>query len=96
MRAIVSPELPPDLWAALQASGYSQERLSTEALRHYAAVLFSRKVLSLEPSARLAGMSLWDFIPFLGEQGIPVADYDDDEIQAELDAAQWLADLPPK
>jgi len=94
MGAIVLPELPPDLWAALQASGYNRERLTTEALRHFAALLFSRRVLSLEQSARLASMSLWDFIPFLGEQGISLADYDDDEVQTELDGVKWLAHPP--
>lgn len=33
---------------------------------------------------------MWEFIKFLGELDIPVLDYDDEEIEKEIDAAEWL------
>ena len=45
----------------------------------------------LKQAARLAGVSLWEFLPVLSAQGIPVADYDEDEARQEVEAARWLA-----
>ena len=86
----VKLEFPEGLRAALGAAGYTPERLSEEARRQLAAVLFARKVLSLGQAAELAGMSLSDFIPFLGQQGIPYMDYDEDEWKKELETARCL------
>jgi predicted HTH domain antitoxin len=91
MSALPQADVPEDVLAALQAAGYTRQRLSEEALKHFAGVLFARKVLTLEQAARLAGIPLWDFIPFLGEQGIPIADYDTDEIVREIENARALA-----
>jgi predicted HTH domain antitoxin len=93
MSSVLDRQLPADLEAALQAAGFSPERIAEEAYRHFAAILFARRTLSLEQAATLADMTLWDFIPFLGEQGIPVADYDAEEIQKELETSRWLATL---
>jgi len=84
-------DLPDDLEGALKALGYTPKRLSDEARRHLAAALFSHKILSLEQAGRLAGMNLWDFIPFLGEQGILVSDYDEEETKVELESVKWLS-----
>jgi hypothetical protein len=35
-------------------------------------------------------MHLWDFIQFFSQPGIPIAEYDDEEIQQELERAEWL------
>jgi predicted HTH domain antitoxin len=91
MTMTVRLEFPEGLDAALGAAGYTPERLSEEARRQLAAALFARKVLSLGQAAELAGMSLWDFIPFLGQQGIPYIDYDEDETRKEMEAAECLA-----
>lgn len=93
MGSVLHRQLPADLEAALQAAGFPPERIAEEALQHFAAILFARKTLSLEQAARLAGTNLWDFIPFLGEQGIPVADYDAEETRQELETSRWLATL---
>ncbi|MBM4038722.1 MAG: UPF0175 family protein [Planctomycetes bacterium] len=87
----VTLELPDGVRAALGAAGYTPERLSEEARQQLAARLFARKVLSLGKAAELAGMSLWDFIPLLGDLGIAVADYDEDESRKEMEGAEWLA-----
>lgn len=89
-----SLELPEDIKAALQAAGYTPQRVTEEAIRHYAGVLFARKALTLEQAARLAGMALWDFIPFLSAQSIPIAEYDADEIEVELESVRWLKKMP--
>lgn len=91
MGLVLPAEVPDDVQAALRAAGYTWERVSREALQHFAALLYGRKALSLGQAARLAGMSLWDFIPFLGEHGIPVADYDEEETVVELETARWLS-----
>jgi predicted HTH domain antitoxin len=90
MGALPQADVPEDVLAALQAAGYTREKLATEALKHFAGILFARKVLTLGQAARFSGMPLWDFIPFLGEQGIPVADYDADEIERELETVRSL------
>jgi predicted HTH domain antitoxin len=96
MSALPQADVPEDVLAALQAAGYTPQRISEEALKHFAGVLFARKVLTLEQAARLSGLTLWDFIPFLGEQGIPIADYDADEIQRELETVRWLTSKSPE
>lgn len=84
-------DIPDDLKGTLKALGYSTQRLSDEARSHLASALYSRKTLSLGQAARLAGMPLWDFIPFLGKQGITLSDYDKEETQIEIESAQWLS-----
>jgi predicted HTH domain antitoxin len=91
MSAATGAELPEDLLAALEAAGYTRERLTRDAIRHFSGVLYARKVLTLGQAARLAGMSLWEFIPFLGEQSIPVADYNAAETARELETSRWLS-----
>lgn len=91
MSTVLTMNLSEDLEATLKATGYSPQRLSDEARRYLAAGLFARKVLSLEQAGLLAGMSLWEFIPFLGEQGVSVADYDEEETEEELEAVRWLS-----
>lgn len=86
----LSLSLPNELENALSAAGYTKKGLEEEARHYLAAALFSQKVLSLGQAARLARMNLWDFIPFLGSQGIAVADYDDAETEKELEAVEWL------
>jgi predicted HTH domain antitoxin len=96
MSVTFDADLPPDIWAALQAVGYTPQKLTKDALKHFAGVLYVRKSLSLEQAARLADMSLWEFIPFLSEQGIAVADYDAEEIERELEAVRWLTSTRQK
>lgn len=91
MKTTVTIDLPRELDSALRVSGYTPERLRDETRRVLAALLFARKKLSLGQAAQLAEMSLWEFIPFLGEQGIFVADYNEEESEKEVEAAQWLS-----
>jgi predicted HTH domain antitoxin len=83
--------LPKELELVLKAAGYNTERITHEAKCYLAAGLFSKKILSIGQAAQLAEMSLWDFIPFLGEQGIPVADYDKEEAEKEVESVKkWM------
>ena len=77
-------EIPEDAYLALSSIGYTKERISLEAKNLLAAHLFERGVLSLGKAAELAEVNLGAFIRFLGELGIPVIDYDEDELNAEF------------
>jgi predicted HTH domain antitoxin len=91
MKTTLTLELPLELESALRVSGYTSERLRDETRHALAAMLFTRKTLSLGQAAQLADMNLWEFIPFLGEQGIVVTNYDADEAEKEIEAAGWLS-----
>ena len=91
MASTVQIEIPDRLQAALGAVGYGPERLLAEAGAYVASGLFARKALSLGQAAELAGMTLWEFIPFLSAQGIPVRDDEDSEIQAEIAASRQFS-----
>ena len=83
-------DLPSELSIPLSVAGYNREKLTEEAKRLLAVALFQRNALSLGQAANLANMPLWDFIQFLGQQGIPVAEYDDEEIQQQLETVEWM------
>ena len=76
--------LPDDIYSTISANGYYGEKLGREIKKYLAAGLFKKKVLSLGKSAEVAQINIWGFIDFLGELGIPVADYDEDEINREI------------
>ena len=83
-------DLPEELAIPLSVAGYDVEKLTEEAKRLLAVTLFQRHTLSLGQAAKLAEMHLWDFIQLLSQQGITIAEYDDAEIQQELESAEWL------
>lgn len=83
-------EMPEDAYWALVSSGYTKERISKEAKNLLSAHLFKTGVLSLGKAAELAGLSVSAFIDLLNELGIPVIDYDDEELQAELNTVKAL------
>lgn len=83
--------VPGDVESSLKIAGYNEERLTIEARQSLAASLFSQKVLTLGQAAQLAGMPIWEFIPYLGTKGIAVVDYDKDEIDNEAQMAKWLS-----
>jgi predicted HTH domain antitoxin len=83
-------DFPSELSVPLSVAGYNRQKLTEEAKRLLAVALFQRNALSLGQAAKLAEMPLWDFIQFLGQQGIPVAEYDDEEIQQQLETVEWM------
>ena len=86
----ITLDLPSKLAIPLSVAGYDGEKFTEEVKQLLAVSLFQRNVLSLGQSAKLAEMHLWDFIQLLSEHDIPIAEYDDEEIQQELDSAEWL------
>ena len=77
-------DVPTELSTPLSISGYNREKLTEEAKQLLATSLFERNILSLGQAAKLAELHLWDFIQILSQQDIPIAEYDDEEIQQEL------------
>jgi len=69
-------DLSEELYLSLSSSGLTKERIASESRRLLALKCFKDKILSLGRAAKLAGLSKWDFIEFLSENGVPVLDYD--------------------
>ena len=86
----ITLDVPGELSTPLSISGYNQEKLTEETKRLLAISLFDRNILSLGQAAKLAGLHLWDFIRLLDQQDIPIAEYDDEEIQQELKTVECL------
>ncbi len=53
---------------------------------------FEEKVLSLGRASELSGFSKWDFIEYLSDNGVPVVDYDQDEMKREFETADNLSE----
>ncbi len=87
----ITLDVPSELSTPLSISGYNQEKLTEETKRLLALSLFERNILSLGQAAKLAELHLWDFIRLLSQENIPIAEYDDEEIQQELKAVECLA-----
>ena len=83
--------LPEDVYLSLQSRGFPRDVLTAEAQCALAVRLFQTKTLSLGRAAKAAGLGLWDFIDLLGERGIPVVDYGEEELAAEFEAVNELA-----
>jgi predicted HTH domain antitoxin len=66
--------------------------IATESRKLLALKYFREKVLSLGKAAELSGLSKWDFIEYLSENGVPVVDYDQDEITREFETADKLSE----
>ncbi len=83
-------DVPSELSIPLSVSGYNRDKL-TEELKHLLAIsLFKRNALSLGQAAKLAELHLWDFLQLLNQHGIPIVEYDDEEIQQELKTVKSL------
>ena len=86
----ITLDVPSELSTPLSISGYNREKLTKEAKRLLAISLFERNILSLGQAAKLAELHLWDFIHLLSQHEIPIAEYDDEEIQQELKMIECL------
>lgn len=72
---------------AILALPFDERLLRQGVSRAAALALFEAGLLTLAQSARLAELSLEDFIELLGELGIAAVDYPADELASELEAA---------
>jgi predicted HTH domain antitoxin len=83
-------DVPEDVYLSLLAHGFSREVLATESRQLLALRLFQDRALSFGKAAKLAGMSAWDFVEFLGENGILVVDHTAEELVEEFRAVEEL------
>ena len=84
-------DLPEELYLSLSVSGLTKDRIASESRKLLAMKCFKEKVLSLGRSAELSGLSKWDFIDYLNENGVPIVDYDEDELAREFKTADTIA-----
>ena len=84
-------DLPEGLYLSLSVSGLTKDRIASESRKLLAMKCFKEKVLSLGRSAELSGLSKWDFIDYLNENGVPIVDYDEAELAREFKTADTIA-----
>ncbi len=87
---VIETQVPEDIYQLLQASGVFRNDLAEKSRRLLALRFYQERTLSLGKAARLAGMSRWEFVDFLSENGIPVLDYSDEELATEFAAVDQL------
>jgi len=85
-------DLPEELYLSLSASGLTKEKIAGESRKLLALKYFKEKVLSLGRASELSGLSKWDFIEYLSDNGVPVVDYDQDEMKREFETADNLSE----
>ena len=66
--------------------------MEQESKRQLALEYYKAKVLSLGRAAEFSGLSRWDFIDYLGENDVPVVDYDEDALVREFETAARLTE----
>lgn len=88
IKAII--DLPEKVYQTLSSHGLSKEDISKELKKLLALKCYRDKILSLGKSAELSGLSMWDFIEFLGENNVAVIDYSEDQLDKELDSVRKL------
>ena len=85
-------DLSDQLYRTLSSHGLSKEAISREAKKLLALKCYKDRVLSLGKSSEVSGLSLWEFIEFLGENDVPVVDYDDEQLEYELTSVKEMGE----
>ncbi|MEA2084611.1 MAG: UPF0175 family protein [Thermodesulfobacteriota bacterium] len=85
-------DLPEELYLSLSASGLTKKKIAGESRKLLALKCFKEKVLSLGRASELSDLSKWDFIEYLSDNGVPVVDYDQDEMKREFETADNLSE----
>jgi predicted HTH domain antitoxin len=70
--------------ALLAAANMDKEEMAIDMSREYAMKMFHQGKLTLVQSAELCGLDIYDFLSVLSQAGIPVIDYNPDELEKEL------------
>jgi predicted HTH domain antitoxin len=83
-------DLSDQLYRTLSSHGLSKEAISREAKKLLALKCYKDRVLSLGKSSEVSGLSLWEFIEFLGKNDVPVVDYDDEQLEYELTSVKEM------
>ena len=85
-------DLSDQLYRTLSSHGLSKEAISREAKKLLALKCYKDRVLSLGKSSEVSGLSLWEFIEFLGKNDVPVIDYDDEQLEYELTSVKEMGE----
>ena len=85
-------DLPEELYLSLSASGLTKEKIASESRKLLALKYYKEKLLSIGKTAQLSGLSIWDFVEYLGENDVPAVDYDQDEIKREFETVDELSE----
>lgn len=83
-------DLPKDIYETLSSHGLSKEVISKETKKLLALKCYKDKILSLGKSTELSGLSMWEFIDFLGENNVAVIDYGWEQLEKELKSTERL------
>ena len=83
-------DLSEDLYHTLSSHGLSKAAIAKESKKLLALKCYREKILSLGKSAELSGLSTWEFIEFLGQNDMPVIDFDEEQLVAELESVEKL------
>jgi len=83
-------DLSDELYTTLSSYGFSKEKITRESKKLLALKFYKDKILSLGKATELAGLSQWEFIDYLGENNVPVMDYNDVQIAAEFESVNEL------
>ncbi len=83
-------DLSDQLYRTLSSHGLSKEAIGREAKKLLALKCYKDRVLSLGKSSEVSGLSLWEFIEFLGKNAVPVVDYDDEQLEYELNSVKEM------
>jgi predicted HTH domain antitoxin len=68
----------------LIAANMDKEEMAAAMSQEYAMKLFHRGKLTLVQSAELCGLDIYGFMSALSQAGIPVIDYDPQDLEKEL------------
>jgi predicted HTH domain antitoxin len=68
----------------LTAANMDKEEMAAAMRLEYAMKMFRQAALTLVQSAELCGLNIYDFMSALSQAGIPVIDYDPEELEKEL------------
>ncbi len=90
VKTVVDIDLPEDIYQTLSSHGFSKEVISRESKKLLALKCYKDKILSLGKSAELSGLSMWEFIEFLGENNIPVINYSEEQLDREFESVEEL------
>lgn len=83
-------DLSEDIYQTLSSHGLSKEEISKESKKLLALKCYRDKILSLGKSAELSGISMWEFIEFLGKNNVPVIEYSDEQLAKEFKSVEKL------
>jgi len=88
VKAII--DLPKDIYQTLSSHGLSKDVISRESKKLLALKCYKEKILSLGKSAELSGLSIREFIEFLGKNDTSVIDYSEEQLEKEFKSVEKL------